>query len=65
MIHLKWIIFSVITLAYIISLVVHLTLESGGMWWSGKKKGELGFWGLVLTVCYVVILLIYGGVFWW
>jgi len=68
MISIQWLIFGIFTLAFVVGLTIHLATEyhSGGGWFSThKSRGELGFWGLVQIVGYIIFLAIYGGVYWW
>ena len=59
-------IYIVITLVFVIGLLIHMHMETyGSMFTSGKNKWEIGGWGALLIVVYIVYVLIWGGVFWW
>lgn len=61
-------IFWFFTAGYVIAAFIHLYMRTPGSsyyGWGGKKRGELGVWGIVITITYLVFLIIYGGIYWW
>lgn len=67
MVSIKWLVFVAFTLVFIVGMIIHLSKESyGGMFTGpGKEKWELGSWGILQIVGYIIFLAIYGGVYWW
>lgn len=59
-------IFWFFTVSYATAMFIHLYMNtSSRMWgWGGKKRWEMGLWGYVLIVFYVIFLVIYGGFYW-
>jgi hypothetical protein len=59
-------IYIVVALALLIWFIVDLFREeSGGMFWPGKRKGDLGFGGLFAGLLLIMFTLVWGGFFWW
>ena len=67
MISIQWLIFGIFTLAFIVGMIIHLSKEGYGGDWSGpgKVRWELGSWGLLIILGYIIFLAIYGGIYWW
>jgi len=68
MISIQWLIFGIFTLAFLVGIIIQLSIEtrSGSGWFSThKRKGEIGFWGVIEIVGYMIFLAIYGGIYWW
>jgi hypothetical protein len=68
MISIQWLIFGIFTTAFVVGMIIHLAKEhySGGGWFSShKSRGELGSWGLLQIIGYLIFLAIYGGIYWW
>jgi len=67
MISIQWLIFGIFTLAFIVGMIIHLSKEgySGMYTGPGKYKWELGSWGLLMILGYIIFLAIYGGIYWW
>jgi len=67
MVSISWIIFGIFTLAFVIGMIIHLSKEGyHGMWTGGgKNRWELGSWGVLQIIGYIIFLAIYGGIYWW
>jgi len=46
-------------------MVYIFTSYSGGLWSSGKVKGEMGMMGVLALILWAAFTLIWGGIFWW
>lgn len=62
------IIYAVVAIFFAIVIAIDVfkpTYGSGGWFSTSKPSGEIGLFGVLMALCFLLFSLIWGGIFWW
>jgi hypothetical protein len=66
MVSTNTVIYTMIMTALTVWFIVDLfTTTHGGQFIQGKSKGEMGMVSMIIIILAVVLICVWGGIFWW